>query len=36
MDADIIVICTIGGLGLVVLIGTWIWAKREDKRLDKL
>ena len=36
MSIDIIVIGTIGIIGGIVLVGTWIWASRESKRIDKL
>ena len=36
MNADIIVILTVGALGLIVLVGTWVWTTGEGKRLDKL
>ena len=36
MDPDLVVILTLGAICFIGLGVTWIWAKREHKRLDRI
>ena len=36
MDPDYIIVLSLGAVGFIGLGLTWLWAKREHKRLDKI